>query len=68
MPNLDFILIGLQTWQVQSRHTSLVVGNVIWNPGWRAFAFKPDGWNLDAAALREIAKFIDGQEQVRKQP
>jgi hypothetical protein len=46
----------------------LVVGNVIWNPGWRAFAFKPDGWNLDAAALREIAKFIDGQEQVRKQP
>lgn len=67
MVNLDFILSGHESWQVQSVHTSLVVGNVTYNPRWRAFAFKPDGWELDSSALREIAKFLDDQEQIWKQ-
>jgi hypothetical protein len=65
MPNLKFISIGNQTWQVESLHTGLVVGNVVWNRAWDAFAFKPDGWCLDSVAMREIAKFLDEQESLR---
>jgi hypothetical protein len=42
------------------------MGYIVWNRHWQAFAFKPETWQLDAAALREIVKFLDEQEQIRR--
>ena len=66
-PNLDFVLMGLHDWDVQSVHTGLIVGAVRFNPAWQTFAFEPGGYKLDASSMREIAKFLDQQHQLRGQ-
>jgi hypothetical protein len=67
MPNLNFVLMGLNDWDVQSIHTGLIVGRVEWREPWGCFSFCPTEDRLDATALREIAKFLDEQDQLRGQ-
>ena len=67
MPNLDFVLMAHQDWDVQSVHTGLIVGSVRWNSRWNAFSFQANPYDLDSTALREIAKFLDEQDQLKRQ-
>lgn len=67
MPNLDFVLMGHQDWDIQSVHTGLIVGCVQYNPGWHTFCFHSYNYALDATAMREIAKFLDEQGSLRGQ-
>ena len=67
MANLNFVLMGHQDWDAQSVHTGVIVGYVRWNPAWRLFSFEPGAYKLDSSSLREIAKFLDEQEQLRGQ-
>ena len=67
MANLDFVLMAHQDWDVQSVHTGLIVGSVRWNKGWQTFSFQANPYDLDSAALREIAKFLEEQDQIRGQ-
>jgi len=67
MANLDFILMGHQDWDVQSVHTGAIVGAVRFNPGWNMFSFESAGLRLDSASMREIAKFLDEQDGLRRQ-
>jgi hypothetical protein len=67
MPNLNFVLMGSNIWDVESAHTGVIVGFVEWRESWGAFGFQANSYHLDAVALREIAKFLDDQDQLRGQ-
>jgi hypothetical protein len=73
MPNLNFTLSGRsdgglnQAWEITSAHTGVVIGNVHWRAAWSMYSFEPVAQGLDASALREIAKFLDEQMEIRSQ-
>jgi hypothetical protein len=73
MANLNFTLSGRsdgglnQAWEATSAHTGVLVGDVVWRAAWSIYAFEPAGQTLDATTLREIAKFLDDQMQIRAQ-
>ena len=74
MQNLEFLLQGssasglTQIHEVRSVHTGILIGTVKWYAPWRRYAFYPEAAVLlDAACLREVAKFLDDVMAIRDQ-